>query len=123
MARVKGPLFSLEASGTIGKTVTYSQWKGRNYVRRHTIPLNPQTAPQVNVRTAMTMLVAKWQELLQANKDAWNAFGKLFNVSGFNSFTKRGMIAYIDQIGSATTPTTLSVAGDPPDEVWTWGSV
>ena len=50
MAGTTGPLFSLEASGTVGKTITYSRWKGRSYVRRRVIPLNPYEAGQVAAR-------------------------------------------------------------------------
>jgi hypothetical protein len=50
MAKATGPLFSLEASGTIAKTVTYSRWKGRPYVRVRTIPLNPYEVDQVKAR-------------------------------------------------------------------------
>ena len=53
MAKTTGPLFSLTASGTVGNTITYSNWKGRSYVRRRVIPLNPQTADMAEVRNAM----------------------------------------------------------------------
>lgn len=53
MAKTTGPLFSLTASGTVGRTITYSNWKGRPYVRRRVIPLNPQSADQQEVRNAM----------------------------------------------------------------------
>ncbi len=120
MARVKGPLFSLEASGSVSKTIVYSQWKGRNYVREHTIPLNPQTAAQVNVRTAMTLLVAAWQAEDPAYQTTWGEYGKQFNLSGFNSYVSRGMDAYMLQHGSAILPTGVSVTGDPPADVWVW---
>jgi hypothetical protein len=50
MAKLTGPLFSLEASGTVGRTITYSRWKGRAYSRRRVIPLNPMSANQVASR-------------------------------------------------------------------------
>jgi len=50
MAKATGPLFSLEASGTVGKTITYSHWKGRPYVRRRVIPINVYEADQVKAR-------------------------------------------------------------------------
>ena len=50
MAKATGPLFSLEASGTVGKTITYSRWKGRPYVRVRVIPLNPYQVDQVAAR-------------------------------------------------------------------------
>ncbi len=120
MAKVKGPLFSLEASGSVAKTVVYSKWKGRQYVRQHTIPLNPQSEKQVNVRTAMTLLVAYWQSLAEAVQDLYTAEGKQFNYSGFNYFVKRGMDEYVIQITTAVTPVSVSVSGNPPDEVWVW---
>lgn len=120
MARVKGPLFSIEASGSVAKTIVYSQWKGRNYVRQHTIPLNPQSATQMNVRYALTLLVAAWQGEIQAYWDTWNEFGKQFNLSGFNAYVKRGMDAYITQLTSAVTPVSVSVTGNPPLDIWVW---
>jgi len=120
MARVKGPLFSLEASGTVAKTITFSQWKGRMYLRKHTLPLNPQSATQVNVRTAMTLLVAEWQGEAGAYQTIWNDFAKQFNKSGFNVYVSRGMKEYVAQVTTAVTPTGVSVTGDPPAEVWVW---
>lgn len=120
MAKVKGPLFSLEASGSVAKTVVYSKWKGRQYVRQHTIPLNPQSEKQVNVRTAMTLLVAYWQTLADPVKALYIAEGKQFNYSGFNYFTKKGMLEYVEQITVDVTPVSVTVSGNPPTEVWVW---
>jgi len=51
MAKVTGPLMSLDASGTVGKTAVFSKWKGRNYVRLRVIPMNRQTPDQQDART------------------------------------------------------------------------
>ena len=56
MARVTGPLMSMEASGTIGQTLTFANWVGRQYVRRWTRPANPQTANQMVQRNAFSVL-------------------------------------------------------------------
>lgn len=120
MARTKGPLFSIDASGTVANVIVYSQWKGRSYVRRHAIPYNPQSPAQVNVRAAMTFLVAKWQAEAPASQADWNLYGKQFNLSGFNLFVSRGMDAYVLQLTTAVTPTSVLVVGTPPAEVWTW---
>jgi hypothetical protein len=50
MSKVTGPLMSLDASGTIGKTVVFSKWKGQNYTRLRVVPLNKQTDDQQDVR-------------------------------------------------------------------------
>lgn len=44
---------SLDASGTIAKTLTASKWKGRNYIRQRVIPLNPQSPAQQEVRAGL----------------------------------------------------------------------
>ncbi len=120
MARLKGPLFSLDASGSLAKTIVYSQWKGRNYARLHVIPFNPNAPAQVNVRTAMTLLVAQWQAETQPNKDLWDVYGKTLELSGFNGYVSRGMDQYMIQLGSATTPASVAVVGVAPADVWTW---
>ena len=49
MAKLYGPLFSLDARGKLGKALVYSIWKGLNYVRKYVIPANPNTAAQLKV--------------------------------------------------------------------------
>lgn len=56
MARVTGPLMSMEASGTVGKSLTFSNWVGRQYVRRWTRPSNPQTVDQMDQRNAFSVV-------------------------------------------------------------------
>ena len=40
MAKVKGPLMSMEASGSIAGAITFAKWKGQAYVRGLVIPKN-----------------------------------------------------------------------------------
>lgn len=47
MSKVLGPLLSLSARQTFGKTLTYSVWKGVNTVRLKSNPSNPQTDTQM----------------------------------------------------------------------------
>jgi hypothetical protein len=48
-------------SGSIGKELTYSSWRGINYVKIYNAPSNPKTKDQVAVRTVFqhTAMVAK----------------------------------------------------------------
>ena len=50
MSRVLGPLLSLDASKTFGRTLTFSKWKGINTVRLKSNPSNPQTTTQMTNR-------------------------------------------------------------------------
>lgn len=46
MAKLKGPLMSMEASGSIGGALTYANWKGQAYVRGLVIPVNRMSEDQ-----------------------------------------------------------------------------
>jgi len=53
MAKVSGPLFSMEASGGFGGAIVFGKWKGRATVRQLVIPSNPRSAGQEAARNAM----------------------------------------------------------------------
>lgn len=53
MAKVTGPLMSLDASGGFASTLVFGKWKGRNTVRQLVTPSNPQTANQEKGRNAV----------------------------------------------------------------------
>lgn len=53
MAKVTSPLMSLDASGSVAGAITFSKWKGRNYVRQLVIPANPRTSGQQATRAAL----------------------------------------------------------------------
>lgn len=57
MAKLKGPLMSLGASGQLAKTLVFFPWKGLNIAREYVIPSNPKTANQVTQRGYMTTMV------------------------------------------------------------------
>lgn len=91
MATVKGPLFSLDASGTIGGAVVYSKWKGRNCVRRHAVPSNPKSVGQLSVRAMMRFLSRAWVDLSAAEKLDWDVRAEAANISPFNAFVSYNM--------------------------------
>jgi hypothetical protein len=59
MAKLKGPLFSLSASGAIAQTIVYFAWKGLKVARQYVIPANPKTTAQTTQRGYLTEAVAK----------------------------------------------------------------
>ncbi len=93
MAKVEGPLFSLEARGKVGNVMVHFPWKGRNVVRKWLKPTNPRDINQklirqklaavgrcigkiVGVSTAVangSYAVQKWKELTPATQ-IWNAY-------------------------------------------------
>jgi hypothetical protein len=85
MVRVKGPMFSLSASGTIGKTATFSNWKGRDYVRRHAIPSNPRSGLQVGVRSVFGFISQDYKNLLPAQKADWAGIAANTDITPLNA--------------------------------------
>lgn len=59
MAKVDGPLMSLEARGKIADAIVFFPWKGRHAVRQWLKPTQPHTTKQGYVRTAM-YAIGKW---------------------------------------------------------------
>lgn len=53
MAKVSGPLFSMEASGAYAGALVFGKWKGRPYVRQLVTPANPHSADQEAARNRM----------------------------------------------------------------------
>ena len=53
MAKVSGPLFSLDARGKLGKALVYIGWKGIKTVRQWLKPANPKSADQGDIRLAI----------------------------------------------------------------------
>lgn len=86
MAGVKGPLFSLDASGSVGDAIVYAKWKGRNYVRRHAIPANPKSVGQVSVRSMLKFLAQYWVSLSAGEQTTWETRASATNISAFNAF-------------------------------------
>lgn len=55
MAKVSGPLLSLDARGKIGGAMVYSGWKGIQTVRQLVTPANPRSADQLTARTKLAV--------------------------------------------------------------------
>ena len=62
MAKVSGPLMSMDASGKFGGAIVFSIWKGRNVVRQLVVPANPNSAGQelARNRTRVTGAIQGW---------------------------------------------------------------
>lgn len=115
MATVKGPLFSLDASGTVGGAVVYAKWKGRNYVRRHAIPANPKSDGQLSVRAMMKFLAQFWTNLATVQQTDWETRAKVTNISPFNAYVAYNMARW----GNFDLPSKL----DPALEVGVIGAI
>lgn len=80
MAKLTAPLLSFGAKGQIGKTLVTADWKGVKYARQYTVPANPQTAAQTEVRDIFSMLNGYWLIAPAAARAPWtaNAVGRAY---------------------------------------------
>ncbi len=92
MARVTGPLMSVDASGTIAKSVVFSKWKGRNYTRRWATPSNPKSAKQTAVRSMLRFLSQWWASLSAPDAATWEAAAASAKISPFNRYIQANMM-------------------------------
>jgi len=92
MAKVKGPLFSMDARGQIAKSLVYMGWKGLKTVRQYVIPSNPSTEDQQTQRGYFKAAVEEWHTEGYTALDvaAWDLYALSLKVaqSGFNVYMK-----------------------------------
>ena len=91
MAKLTGPLMSIDARGSIAGALTFSAWKGRNYVRQLVTPANPKSPAQTAFRAMFGFLSRAWATLndVQAGSQAsWQALAEAGNYSAFNAFMR-----------------------------------
>jgi len=91
-----------QMSGSIAGN-TFAKNRYGSYVRARTKPVNPNTARQVVVRSAMALLTARWSQILTAvQRTAWNLYGssvamknrlgETIFLTGFNHYIRSNML-------------------------------
>ncbi len=86
MATTRGPLLGLDARGSVGGTVIFSNWKGRSTVKFSPTVANPKTAPQVSRRAMLRFLATNFSSLSPANIATWSSRAQDARVSTYNAW-------------------------------------
>lgn len=86
MVRLRGPILSLDASGTLADTLTCSKWKGRHYMKRHKSPSNPRSQSQVANRILLRWLNDQWSVLNDDQRDTWSGLAAAGEFAPFSAF-------------------------------------
>lgn len=96
MAKLKGPLLSIDATGHIGKVFAVSHWKGINKGMRHFTPQNPKTWLQQDNRGIFAYAIQSWQSLTNDQKWSYNQSAKNLGLkmSGYNYYLQTYIAAY-----------------------------
>lgn len=89
MPKVNGPLFSLRASGTLGKTLTFGTLNDQPIVRRHVIPADPSTPAMQLQRQRVANIAAGWGTLDTLQQSAWNTAAAAYQMNGYAYFLQQ----------------------------------
>jgi len=74
MAKVQGPLMSLKATGTFGKTLTYQGRAGSTAVFLPKTPYDPKSVAQVAHREYVKRGIYYWHTMGALYQTLWNNF-------------------------------------------------
>lgn len=113
MAKVKSPLMSLTASGTIGSTLTMLRQASRNIAKKKGRPGGQPSAAQLARRALYQARAASWHALTAPEKADWKLIGDARQITAFNAYMSAG-------IAGGTPP--AGVAWDGGSTAWDGGS-
>lgn len=113
-----------EASGSIGG-ITAARNRGGMYFRGRGIPVNPNTARQSAVRSALTLLAQRWgATLTDAQRAAWDLYGS--NVPLVGPLGDARQVSGVNHYVRSNVPRLqagLSLIDDAPTEFQTGPSI
>ena len=111
MAKVKGPLFSVSASGNIKKTFLFSSWRGIPVVKQYVDIPDTLTDKKGAVRLAYSAGCDAWNDLTAAEKEPYKETGQRKNLTGFNVFISQYLNNHIEDYTTATYGTSVYGTG------------
>lgn len=106
MARVKGPLFSIAASGSIAGLLTFNPGKKSTTARRQPAAYPPPSANQLATRQKVRDAAAAWRALDPLDRAEWSV---LAHNSGRLPFAKY-LLEWFAQACTPTTPPYIPMA-------------
>ena len=89
MAKVKGPLLSLGASGQIGESIVFGNWRGVDYARQHVVPANPKTTAQQLTRDTFQYGDDQYKRMLTLAQSVFVAGAVGKKLTAHNIFISR----------------------------------
>jgi hypothetical protein len=112
MVKAFSPMMSLDASGTVGKSITFSKWKGRNYVRKRVKPANPKSGLQTGMRAPMRFMSQSYASLTTTQKTNWKNQYKSLKITGLNSQARFNQTRVRQNLGLYSDPTNTPAAAE-----------
>lgn len=86
MVKTTGACFSLEASGSLARAITYQKTYGARIVRKIPIPKYSRSPGQNSVRLAQAKAVQYWHLLTAGQQATWKAYSDPNGNNGYHAF-------------------------------------
>lgn len=86
MVKVTGPCLSLEATGSVGKAITFQKGIKSRVVRKCPVKKYTRSALQDTVRDVLAKTIQAWQELITSQINLWKAYTDGNGNTGYQSF-------------------------------------
>ncbi len=94
MVRVRGPMLSEDARGSLGSAVNFSKNRDVNYARKIPRPVDPKTASQVSSRAMLAFLSKAWHNLSLPIKETWEVSSPPEGYTPYNAFLSANLSAW-----------------------------
>lgn len=98
MAKVIGPLQSLDARGQFAETLIYAKQRGTNYTKAYAVPTNPQSAPQTLQRLGIAAITKAWSTLHADEKLTWQPLADNWFLSQYHAFLRYNAIRWRNEL-------------------------
>jgi hypothetical protein len=98
MVRTHGPLLSVNATGTLAKTLIHSSCRGTPYTKRHVIPNDPKSPKQLARRATVKWLCNAWHHSTAAQKASWSPIALADNLPEYQAFLRYNLIRFRDNL-------------------------
>jgi len=93
MVKVKGPCFSLEAQGTLGKTLIYQRSMGVQVVKKHGFDFSAEGYFQDLAKGQFSFVYALWYALHALTVAHWRSQSNFKGLRGYHYFFKQNLFA------------------------------
>lgn len=83
MAKLKNPLLSLGAQGSLARAITFLRRHKQDIVEDMPVPSDPKTQAQLSWRHMYQKCAVLWHALSASEQREWNALGGIRHMTGF----------------------------------------
>lgn len=91
MTKVIGPLFSLEARGALGHTLTYAKTGNTSYTKAYKAPTNPSSTAQQIQRQMVSVITKSWADAYPLFKATWQPAADANQTTPYHAYLRSNL--------------------------------